>query len=435
MTRKGFIIDLNKCTCCHACILACNIENHSEQQVNWRNLYTYNEQRIPDIPVFHFSIACNHCSLAPCKDACPAGAYKKDDGTGAIVLEKNRCIGCKYCSWVCPYDAPKYNSSSGLIEKCTLCFSRLEVAKLPACVNMCPTGALDFDDIDNSHEESTAFRYHDIGPAVKIIPARNKTGPKTHIDQSPDVHTFSGTGDLKISSSQEWPLAIFTLCVPVLAGLFTGIFFANLDFPRYLYFVLPVLAILFSLIHLGRKDRAWMAIRNIRSSWLSREILFFNVFTVLSIVYLAGFPYLWIGFGAVIAGIFTLFSIDRVYDRLRGNMPFHSADTILTGGVFISLFTGMDQAFLVFLFIKLILYLVSTGLRLSVKGIVRITLGIVLPSVLSFYAIPYQTGTIFLLLIGSEVLDRIRFYNGLIVVNPEKDIEDHVFDSIAKLKK
>jgi Fe-S-cluster-containing dehydrogenase component len=107
MRKKGFIIDLNKCTGCNACVLACAIENAEIQDKDWRGIRTYNELKVPGLPVFHYSIACNHCEKAPCKPVCPAEAFSTDEATGAVVHHEERCIGCRYCTWACPYDAPK----------------------------------------------------------------------------------------------------------------------------------------------------------------------------------------------------------------------------------------------------------------------------------------------------------------------------------------
>jgi len=92
--RTGFIFDLNKCVGCHACVVACQIENGSQQNQPWREINTFNSFQHPQLPVFHYSIACNHCDEAPCLNSCPALAYTKDENTSTIVFHENKCIGC-----------------------------------------------------------------------------------------------------------------------------------------------------------------------------------------------------------------------------------------------------------------------------------------------------------------------------------------------------
>ena len=75
--RKGFIFDLNKCVGCHACVVACQIENGKEQHQPWREISTFNSFQHPEFPVFHYSMACNHCDDAPCLNSCPANGLFK----------------------------------------------------------------------------------------------------------------------------------------------------------------------------------------------------------------------------------------------------------------------------------------------------------------------------------------------------------------------
>ena len=82
--QKGFVFDVNKCTGCSACRIACIIENDLDAGLSWRDVGTFNPWRVHGIPVFHHSLACNHCVDAPCEKSCPANAYKKDPLTGAV---------------------------------------------------------------------------------------------------------------------------------------------------------------------------------------------------------------------------------------------------------------------------------------------------------------------------------------------------------------
>jgi Fe-S-cluster-containing dehydrogenase component len=114
-----FVLDLDRCTGCEACVVACNTENSVSDELSWRRIHTYNSQRLATSPVFHFTLACNHCLEPACMHNCPANAYTKDPSTGAVLIDQELCMGCRYCSWVCPYEAPQFNADSGVMEKCT----------------------------------------------------------------------------------------------------------------------------------------------------------------------------------------------------------------------------------------------------------------------------------------------------------------------------
>ena len=115
--QKAFSLDLNRCTGCGACVIACTTENSRRQTLNWREVYTFNEIHLPGVPLFNFSLGCNHCASPACVRACPALAVTKDPHTGAVIINPEHCLGCKYCTWACPYDAPRFNAASGVTEK------------------------------------------------------------------------------------------------------------------------------------------------------------------------------------------------------------------------------------------------------------------------------------------------------------------------------
>ena len=154
MEKNIFIFDYNQCVGCHACVVACINENGFQEPKQWRNIHQSNNTHFPQLPLFYLSLACNHCADAPCLKNCPANAYSRDEKTGAVIHHSEKCIGCQYCTWACPYDAPKFNPKEGIIEKCTFCNNRIEENLKPACANLCPTGALDFTLVELSRQES-----------------------------------------------------------------------------------------------------------------------------------------------------------------------------------------------------------------------------------------------------------------------------------------
>lgn len=132
-----------RCVGCGACVLACRIENRTPVGVSWRRVIQVNRDRIGGWPTYHLSVACHHCQDPPCAQACPSGALHKDQD-GLVLLNPNRCIGCRYCQMACPFGAPSFNPESGLMTKCHLCHHRLKEGLPPACVAACPTQALGF---------------------------------------------------------------------------------------------------------------------------------------------------------------------------------------------------------------------------------------------------------------------------------------------------
>jgi len=86
-------------------------------------------------------MACMHCGEPACVAVCPAGAITKRAEDGIVVVDQNKCIGCHYCFFACPFGVPQYGDD-GTMQKCNLCLDRLAAGKEPACVATCPAGAL-----------------------------------------------------------------------------------------------------------------------------------------------------------------------------------------------------------------------------------------------------------------------------------------------------
>ncbi|NTV76002.1 MAG: 4Fe-4S binding protein, partial [Holophaga sp.] len=141
MNARRFLFHAERCTGCEACVLGCWMENRAVQTLPWRAVHTSNPHRRPDLPVFHLSLACHHCDNPACLENCPADAYARDPATGAVTLRQEACMGCRYCTWACPHDAPKFSAATGTVEKCTFCPDRDQ----PACVARCPVGALEME--------------------------------------------------------------------------------------------------------------------------------------------------------------------------------------------------------------------------------------------------------------------------------------------------
>ena len=152
----GFLLDLGRCVGCGACVLACRLENGWSSDNPWRRVLPLNLRRRPGGPTYFLSVACHHCEQPACVTACPSRAYEKR-ADGVVIHHEARCIGCRYCEMACPFGAPRYDASKGVMTKCDFCrhessgrAARPAVAPAaggtpahsPACVAACPTEAL-----------------------------------------------------------------------------------------------------------------------------------------------------------------------------------------------------------------------------------------------------------------------------------------------------
>jgi len=174
-TRLGLVIDLDICVGCHACAVNCKEWNAGGYHAPltderpydadplgvWFNrIHTYEVTNkasesggSADARVVHFPRSCLHCEDAPCVTVCPTGASYKRAADGIVLVEEDRCIGCKLCSWACPYGAREYDGTEGVMKKCTLCIDRIynealeEIDRVPACVSTCPATARHFGDL------------------------------------------------------------------------------------------------------------------------------------------------------------------------------------------------------------------------------------------------------------------------------------------------
>jgi anaerobic dimethyl sulfoxide reductase subunit B (iron-sulfur subunit) len=168
MANLGFYFDASACSGCKTCQVACQDKNDLPSGIRFRRIYEVcganwllNEEGawVPSIAAYNISIACNHCQEAPCTKACPTKAMYLDSN-GIVAVDPKKCIGCRYCEWACPYGAPQYNKSLGIMQKCDLCRDYLADGKIPVCVSACPMRALDFgllDELRNRYGENATL--------------------------------------------------------------------------------------------------------------------------------------------------------------------------------------------------------------------------------------------------------------------------------------
>lgn len=429
--RAGFVVDLNRCTGCRACELACVIANRLPVDRAWREVSDYNESHLPGVESFHLSLACNHCAAAPCMEQCPARACHRDPGTGAVLIDEAKCIGCGYCAWVCPWDAPKLDENKGVMTKCTLCRERLGEGREPACVTGCPTAALGWEAAVGDGPPATVpgFAVADTGPAVRLLPLdERRRRPRVFEPPVPPVLPGAGPAvDRKITLAGEWPLALFTFLLALLAGLFTGSQFGG-PAPDWRFFLAVGMAgLLLGASHLGRKVLAWRAGLQAGGSWLSREVVLYGVFlaagaAVLAVVPESGFP----GWVAAVSGLGAALSADMVYRvaRFRGGGPLHSALVLPTALLVAAVWGGAVTAALVIATLKMALYVARKAVRHRRALNIRPPLSIARIALLAggsaaLTLVPGPGGLLPLVLITvSEAIDRGEYYDELELATP-----------------
>jgi Fe-S-cluster-containing dehydrogenase component len=352
-TGPAFLLDLDLCVGCHACVVACANENRLSPGRSWRQIVSYNPSRLPDCRVYHLSLACNHCLDAPCMEGCPALAITHDERTGAVILDSSRCIGCRYCSLVCPFDAPQFNVSTGVMEKCSFCNERLLRNEAPACTSMCPTKALTAGPYEEPrHPPIDGFPDTRYRPAISFRPmrARRPQPPPPGVTLPDPVEYAAWTRDgaaaipEKISLASEWSLAIFTFMVVVLVGWLAASWGGGPPVDPLLFSLGGAGSLVLSALHLGRQGRAWRAILNWRRSWLSREVLAFPLLLLTAAPALFSDRSSVFGLIALGLGAATLVSIDRVYARMaRDRFPLDDHAALLSSLFLAGVFAGIPQ--------------------------------------------------------------------------------------------
>lgn len=170
----GMGIEIDKCIGCNRCVEACKAENgvpdepfyfrtwierysilaDGETKVECVSVKKATEEAPADPPAerqdvlrsFFVPKLCNHCANPPCVQVCPVGAtFATRDGV--VIVDEQRCIGCRYCIQACPYGARYLNPRTKTADKCTFCYHRVVKGLLPACVEVCPTQARVFGDL------------------------------------------------------------------------------------------------------------------------------------------------------------------------------------------------------------------------------------------------------------------------------------------------
>jgi formate dehydrogenase iron-sulfur subunit len=171
--KAAILTDTTKCIDCHQCVAACKQQNRLPADLPRRwdqddGLSARNWTSIVDGPQKSFvRKQCRHCLQPACASACPVGALHKTS-LGAVVYDKSKCMGCRYCMMACPYGIPRYDWDAAVpyVRKCILCYDRISQGQQPACTENCPAKATIFGDRDELLAE--AHRRIAANPGVYI---------------------------------------------------------------------------------------------------------------------------------------------------------------------------------------------------------------------------------------------------------------------------
>ena len=157
----------------------------------------------PNSKTVHFPMSCMHCDDAACVTVCPTGASYKREEDGIVLVDQDKCMGCNYCAWACPYGARELDREDGVMKKCTLCVDRIydenlpEEERQPACVMTCPTSARYFGDFDDPNSEVSIISRERNGeqlmpelgyePVNKYLPPRDKKKVETYVNETNSI--------------------------------------------------------------------------------------------------------------------------------------------------------------------------------------------------------------------------------------------------------
>jgi anaerobic dimethyl sulfoxide reductase subunit B (iron-sulfur subunit) len=458
----AFTFDSSACSGCKACQEACKDKNNLPVGVLWRRVVEVSggewaaQNGVWENTVFAYnlSIACNHCEHPKCAGVCPTDAYvHREDGI--VYIDSSKCMGCGYCSWACPYNAPRYNYELGQMTKCNFCFDNIDAGLPPSCVAACPMRVLNLVEVDDGRQTADDRRWtaDDIQsstvngqwsalwelPATEHpfpLPTLSRTEP--HLAVKP--HKTMGNSQEKTignyeeirpkKQKSEFPLVAFTLLAQMSVGMaWAGLWMSD-SLPLIPYLLIGVCLTIggfFSFAHLGAKRNAWRAPFHLKKSWLSREILMAGLFGV---SWLAGFVLPEIKWVTALLGAAFVYSMAKVYrlhvmpawDTWRTTVGFFVTAALLGQAMMNVLLSGGELAWGIVAVLLAVELVMTLSAQPKVKGSVanlrvRLSAASMLGAGILLFASNrlgvWISPVLFLLIMAEEIIGRVDFYTVL----------------------
>jgi DMSO reductase iron-sulfur subunit len=331
-----FHFDMTKCIGCKCCVVACNEQNGNPAAITWRRVGEIEGGHYPNTHRRYLSMGCNHCIEPSCLIGCPVEAYTKNILTGVVEHSADTCIGCQYCTWNCSYGVPQYNPDRGVVGKCDLCHNRLADGMAPACVDACPEGAISIELVDVAE-----WRANYLSANAPGLPSAGDGISTTRITLPEDLSPAADRVDTQHIRPEHphFPLVFMLVLTQLAAGAFGALWAldlfghtGNLWISALCSLALAGLSLGASTLHLGRPVYAWRAMRGLRTSWLSREVLALSLFAGsaagFAAVLLLGLPgRAAAGFTTLILGITGITCSARIY-IVRARPAWNSGYTV-----------------------------------------------------------------------------------------------------------
>ncbi len=359
-----FHFDMTKCIGCKCCVVACNEQNGNPAAINWRRVGEVEGGHYPNTQRFHLSMGCNHCLEPSCLIGCPVEAYTKDPVTGVVIHSADACIGCQYCTWNCSYGVPQYNPERGVVGKCDMCHNRIADGMAPACAAACPEGAIAIEIVKVSE-----WRRDYVSANAPGLPSADDSVSTTRITLPDNLPPDTGRVDTQriVPEHPHWPLVFMLVLTQLSAGAFAALWALDLlgraasnGFTALASLAVAGISLNAAVLHLGRPAYAWRALKGLRRSWLSREILGLSAFAGAAALYAGtlffGLPgHSLAGFGTVLCGCAGLTCSARIYmvpARPAWNSPYTLAEffstAVVLGAMFVSAVNvqGADRTWL-----------------------------------------------------------------------------------------
>ncbi len=288
--QYAFEVDLDACTGCKACVVACHSLNGLDDDEAWRDVgFITGGSRVAPYQQT-VTTACHHCADPGCLNGCPVLAYEKDPITGIVRHLDDQCIGCQYCILKCPYDVPKYNARLGIVRKCDMCQQRLGEGEAPACAQACPTHAIKIAKVPVagiSNLKSEISNPHFLSAA----PDPSYTQPTTrYLTKRPTpIDTQAVDAAVLRPQPPHWPLVALLMLMPMAIGCGVADKALNLQTPALAVcgWAAGAAGLALAGLHLGQPLRAWRIFLGLRKSWFSREAVLFGAWFPLATTYVA----------------------------------------------------------------------------------------------------------------------------------------------------